>query len=240
VGLVSQPIDVSMDEGTRTDGTRGLSLELLGDIGTAVTSGGRLLHSALAGFGDILGVKIDEHKMVETVENVVSLLFPHLPVKALPALLQNVLGSVDLKGSPAPYAIDQALETYDSDPWAVDFVSNDTTMTWTEPEQASKPPVPRSAAQSIPFQQSDARRTFTRSRITMPLTAPWPVARTCTTATMYNRDKFSIDSTPAHRQNVSLAGILATVGVGGWLCRSRRRDETKLPVLIPGFSRLTP
>jgi hypothetical protein len=243
IGVVAQPIDVSMDEGTRTETTGGLSLELLGGIGTAVSSGERLLHSAIAGFGDILGVKIDEHKMVETVENVVSLLFPHLPVQALPALLQNVLGSVSPKGSPSPYAVDEALETYDSDSW-VDFISTDTTTTSTAPEQTSLQPLALSAAQSIPLQQSEVRRTFTSNRTAIPPTTLWPVSRAVATEkanlTTHDRGKLSIDSASTRRQNVSLAGILGAVAVGGWLCRSRRRDETNGPVLIPGFSRLTP
>jgi hypothetical protein len=242
-GLISQaPIDVSTDEGSRIDTTRGLSLELLSGLGTAVSSGEHLLQSALTGFGDILGVKIDEQKMVQTVEDVVSLLFPHLPVKALPALLQNVLGSASPKGT-APYAVDQALETYNADTWTGDLISADTTTNSAVSQQNAEQPLQHGTTQPIFLQQSDMRRTLPRHSTAIPPIAPWPMSRTAATAKANltrSRDKFSIDSAPSRRQNVSLAGLLGAVGVGGWLCRWRRRDETNVPVLIPGFSRLTP
>jgi len=87
------------------------------------------------------------------------------------------------------------------------------------------------------------RRALTLNRSAILPTAPWPVTRTAATAKANlptHRDKFSITSTSTRRQNVSLTGILGAVAVGGWLCRSRRRDETNSPVLFPGFSRLTP
>jgi hypothetical protein len=243
-GLISQaPIDVSTDEGSRIDTTRGLSLELLSGLGTAVSSGEHLLQSALTGFGDILGVKIDEQKMVQTVEDVVSLLFPHLPVKALPALLQNVLGSAGPKGPPAPYAVDQALETYNADTWTRDLLSADTATNSDVSQQNATQGLQHSATQPIFLQQSDMHRTLPRNSTAIPPIAPWPMTRTAATAKANltrSRDKFSIDSALTRRQNVSLAGILGAVGVGGWLCGSRRRDETNVPVVIPGFSRVTP
>ena len=99
-GVLSQTSDTVAAEGGGTDVNRSLPLEIFGDLGTAVKGGQRLLESALDSVGGALGLKFDEHSVAQTIEDVVSILFPHLPLHVLPSVIHNLLGSAPKKIRP--------------------------------------------------------------------------------------------------------------------------------------------
>ncbi len=123
--VLSQTSDTTAAEGGGTDEARSLPLEIIGDLGSAVSGGQKLLESALASVGGALGLKFDEQHVAQTIEDVVSILFPHLPLHVLPSVIHNLLGSAAKKSSPGPVAIDQAMETYDAHGWNRRHVANE-------------------------------------------------------------------------------------------------------------------
>jgi hypothetical protein len=89
------------------------SAEFFEDLGSALDSSHHWVDSALEGLGGVLGVHLDDHEVGAAVEDVMSLIFPHLPWQALPPLIHGVLESASHNLPSSPFATDQALEQFD-------------------------------------------------------------------------------------------------------------------------------
>jgi hypothetical protein len=119
-GFFTQNSTSGFFEGSGTEVNRPFSLEIFDNIDSAITSGKLWFESTIQQFGSVIGLDIDDQAISQTVEDVVSLLFPHFPVHALPSFIHNIIGKVTAKPSATPLATDQAMENYDSDAWTDD------------------------------------------------------------------------------------------------------------------------
>ena len=116
-GFFTQSSTAGLFEGSGTELTRPFTLEIFDNIGSAISTGKLWFESTLQQFGSVIGLDIDDQAITQTVEDVVSLLFPHLPVQAMPSLIHNILTKASSKPSATPLATDQAMENYDADAW---------------------------------------------------------------------------------------------------------------------------
>jgi hypothetical protein len=123
-GVLQQGLDASFVEGGGTDVSKKFSLEFFDDLSSVIQDGERLIASAWQGLESVTGIDVDEAKLTKALEQVVEIVFPHVPWKALPSLIHNVLGSMNPKDSSAPFAIDQAMEDFDGERW-IDSVATD-------------------------------------------------------------------------------------------------------------------
>ena len=119
-GFFTQTSTTSFFEGSGAVVNRLFSLEIIDHLDSAITTGTLWLESTVQEFGSILGLDVDDKAITQTVEDVVSLLFPHLPLHALPSLIHNIIGKTNAKQSATPLATDQAMENYDAEAWIGD------------------------------------------------------------------------------------------------------------------------
>ena len=119
-GFFTQSSTTSFFEGSGAVVNRPFSLEIIDHLDSVITTGTLWLESTVQEFGSILGLDVDDKAITQTVEDVVSLLFPHLPLHALPSLIHNIIGKTNAKQSTTPLATDQAMENYDAEAWIGD------------------------------------------------------------------------------------------------------------------------
>jgi len=91
-------------------------LEFFEDLGSALDSSQQWVDSAVQGFGGMLGMHLDDQQVGAAVDDVMSLIFPHLPLQALPALIHGVLDSASHNLPSSPFATDQVLEHFETNP----------------------------------------------------------------------------------------------------------------------------
>ncbi|HEY2826935.1 MAG TPA: hypothetical protein VGJ04_04985, partial [Pirellulales bacterium] len=93
------------------------STQFFEDLGSALNSGQQWVGSAVEGLGGMLGVHLDDQEVGAAVEDVMSLIFPHLPLQALPSLIHGMLESATHSHPSSPFATDQALEDFEFSPF---------------------------------------------------------------------------------------------------------------------------
>ena len=117
-------IEGFLDQSFTADATGGdgrsnhpLTTDFFENLGSALDSGHQLVNSALEGLGGVLGMHLDDGQVGAAVEDVMSLIFPHLPWQAIPSLIHGVIDSASHRLPQSPFATDQALEQIQLNPF---------------------------------------------------------------------------------------------------------------------------
>ncbi len=212
--------------------------EFFEHLGEAVDHSKHWFESTIKGITGAVGVEIDDQALVKAVEDIFSILFPHVPLQAVPALFHGVLSGSDRAKSVSPTSLDQAHESHDSEPWTsnISEVLNAVAETSSQlPNQHQLPALPapdsqRSDAAELAIAGSGetkvaavsgAKADRLLSASHQNILESWsPSARR--TDREYNVNH---DISPNHRRLTALATVMASIGAGGYVYRLRRRRE---------------
>jgi hypothetical protein len=203
-------------------------VEFFEHLGKAVTDGKDWLESTIKDLSNAVGVELKQTELLDAVEDVVSLLFPNVPLQAIPALFNNILGGSAQVKAIQPSTTDQAAEELNTEAEVVDAQANsESTADVSTADAENELPVSVPSAEvlhdsAVGSAWDDyfaAEKSFAQPE-EHELDAQFVEALAESRESKLAHNQL----TNQDRRHYALAAVMASLGAGGMIFRLRRRE----------------
>ncbi len=213
--------------------------EFFEHLGEAVDHSRHWFESTVKGITGAVGVEIDEQAVINAVEDVISILFPHVPLQAVPALFHGLLSGALRTKKTQPTSADDSAARENADGSAADvdtLFDNATELAGGhhEPLDQNKNAVGTVLALAMdhPAIASAARSASGIAHSSTENVDQFfdEVDESATSEFLSCRRHAPTQPSEQtfhhnHRQLTALATVMASIGAGGYVYRLRRRRE---------------
>jgi hypothetical protein len=196
---------------------RGIS-EFFENMGEAVSSSKHWIESTIKDLSKSVGVELKDAELMDAVGDVVSILFPHMPLQAIPALFNNILSGATQVKSTTPETVDQADDNSatESEP-AVESTSLDAK----DDAPANIETTPSTSKPAVSTSWDD----FFAAEASFVAENEREINPELIQAVAENHEtQFAPESTKTDRRSYALAAVMASIGAGGLIYSLRRRQ----------------